>query len=97
MSSMDIHSEKENDDAMPTEQQIHEVVGALVFLEKKDPGVNPSVARIAEQAGLTNGTAYNHLKAAAERGIIIQRAGKFMTLAFARIVDERMKEETKKK
>jgi hypothetical protein len=82
---------------MPTDEQMQVIVGAVVHLEKRFPGVNPSVKEIAEQAGLSNGTAWNHLKAAVGKGLLIQREGKFMSLAFARAVDGQLKEDTKKK
>lgn len=69
------------------EDFISQVVGALVYLEKK-LGTIPSVKDIAEQAGLSNGTTHKYLKEAEEQGLIVQREGRFMSLRIAQAFDK---------
>ncbi len=70
------------------EDKVHEVVGALAFLEKKF-GYSPSVKDIAEQADFSIGTTHGLLKKALDEGLIDQRDGKFMTLSVAKAFDKK--------
>ena len=70
---------------------IAEAVGALAYLERT-LGASPSVEQLAEQMGVSTGTAHKLLKRAVKEGQIVQRERKFMTLALARKFDELKKE-----
>jgi hypothetical protein len=63
------------------------VIDALKFLERK-LGYSPSVADIAAQAGVSQGTAGTCLRVAAAKEIITQRNGKYMSHTVARAFDK---------
>lgn len=70
------------------DEAINDVVKALTKLEKqlKRP---PSVKDISEEAGHPNGTTYNYLITALQRGLIAQNDGKFMSLEVAKAYEKK--------
>lgn len=65
---------------------IHQVVGALKYLEGK-LGASPSTKEIAQEAGCSEATVIKYLRRAVRQKLIVQRERKYMTLAVARAYD----------
>lgn len=67
---------------MENKTDIHEVVGALKYLEMKY-GRTPSVQEVADYIEVSSATVWRYLKQAAEQKIITERDGKYMTNSVA--------------